>query len=115
MRQNYASCTTVDHETWKILFERQVNNLQTKGSPVYLGGLRELESVMTADRIPDFSELNKVLLLKSGWSIEVVPGLIPVESFFALLAERKFCFSTWIRSRDNTNYTTKRRIYFNLI
>ena len=43
---------------------------------------------MTPDRIPKFSDLNRVLADATGWQIVCVPGLIPEEAFFALLAAR---------------------------
>ena len=53
-------------------------------------------------RIPD--ELNAVLTEATGWSIHVVPGLIPVEEFFKLLAQRKFPASTWLRKPEELDY-----------
>ncbi len=34
----------------------------------------------------------------------MVPGLIPVEDFFRLLAQRKFSASTWVRKMDQLDY-----------
>ena len=34
----------------------------------------------------------------------MVPGLIPVEEFLNLLAEKKFCSSTWLRSKEKLDY-----------
>ena len=36
------------------------------------------------------------LQASTGWSLTVVPGLIPVEDFFELLASKRFCTSTWV-------------------
>jgi phenylalanine-4-hydroxylase len=33
-----------------------------------------------------------------------VPGLIPPEDFFKLLAQKKFCTSTWVRRQDQVDY-----------
>ena len=33
-----------------------------------------------------------------------MPGLIPVDEFFSLLAQKTFCSSTWVRSRDMIDY-----------
>ena len=48
--------------------------------------------------------MNSYFKTKTGWQIEVVPGLIPVADFFDLLAEKKFCSSTWLRTREQIDY-----------
>lgn len=40
----------------------------------------------------------------AAWSIHIVPGLIPAADFLALLAERRFCSSTWLRSMAQLDY-----------
>jgi phenylalanine-4-hydroxylase len=44
------------------------------------------------------------LLDTTGWSLTVVPGLIPVDDFFQLLANKRFCTSTWVRRPDQLDY-----------
>lgn len=104
MIQEYNKYTREDFEVWKLLFERQEKNLQKKACKSYLNSLNELSQVLVADEIPNFEKINKVLMSKNGWSIEVVPGLIPVEDFFQLLAQKKFCSSTWLRSKAQLDY-----------
>jgi len=104
MKQNYNNYTKEDQEVWGILFKRQVTNLRDKACREYLDCLSEMNDVLHAKRIPEFSELNAVLTHKTGWSIEVVPGLIPVDDFFKLLAQKKFCSSTWLRKKSQLDY-----------
>lgn len=104
MIQEYHKYTPEDFEVWKLLFERQEKNLQDKACKSYLNSLNELSEVLKADEVPNFNKLNKVLSAKNGWSIEVVPGLIPVEDFFELLEQKKFCSSTWLRSKAQLDY-----------
>lgn len=104
MKQHYSNYTSEDSEVWKILFDRQVENLKTKAHPLYLSCLAELKEVLNADAIPNFEELNRVLTAKTGWTIEVVPGMIPVDDFFELLSQRKFCSSTWLRKKSQLDY-----------
>ena len=40
----------------------------------------------------------------TGWGLVIVPGLIPVDDFFSLLARKQFCTSTWVRRRDQLDY-----------
>lgn len=104
MKQEMIKYTAEDKQVWKILFERQQANLAEKGSTHYNMALSEMESVLNAHQIPNFEEINKFFMASTGWAIEVVPGLIPVEDFFELLAAKKFCSSTWLRSMAQLDY-----------
>lgn len=104
MKQQFENYTKEDFFVWKTLFERQVENLKDKSCEEYLYCLKKLENVLKATSIPKFSDLNKVLKQKTGWTIEVVPGLIPVGEFFKLLSKQKFCSSTWLRSMKQLDY-----------
>ena len=104
MQQHYDQYTTEDHAVWQILFERQVKNLQGKACDLYLDKLEALAPALQAKAVPRFDDLNAVLLSATGWQIQVVPGLIPPADFFALLADRRFCSSTWLRTRAQLDY-----------
>ncbi|MBL4652236.1 MAG: phenylalanine 4-monooxygenase [Flavobacteriales bacterium] len=104
MNQNYSSYTAEDHEVWKTLFERQHDNLQDKACKEYLTALDELKLVLNSSNVPNFDALNVVLKRKTGWSIEVVKGLIPPEDFFHLLEQKRFCSSTWLRTMNQLDY-----------
>ncbi len=104
MRQEYNKYTTEDQEVWRILFERQLANLKDKSCKTYLQCIYELDDVLNADAIPRFEDLGSRLEQATGWNIHVVPGLIPVDEFFALLNQRMFCSSTWVRSREMLDY-----------
>ncbi|WP_340104927.1 phenylalanine 4-monooxygenase [Rhodohalobacter sp. 8-1] len=104
MTQDYAKYTSEDTAVWNTLFERQLKNLPGKAHPEYLHCLDQLSEVLNPNKIPDFSELNEKLMAENGWSIVVVPGLIPVDDFFKLLSEKKFCSSTWLRQMSQLDY-----------
>ncbi len=104
MTQDYSKYNSEDFKVWKTLFDRQVKNLQGKAHPEYLNCLDKLSDVLNPNKIPNFDELNEKLLEESGWSIMVVPGLIPVDQFFKLLSEKKFCSSTWLRKMSQLDY-----------
>jgi len=103
MKQDYSKYTKEDHEIWKILFDRQLLNLEGKASPEYLEAISELYPHMNNSEVADFRKVEQALT-KTGWTIEVVEGLIPVEDFFQLLAQKRFCSSTWLRSRAQLDY-----------
>ncbi|MBW6482090.1 MAG: phenylalanine-4-hydroxylase [Vicingaceae bacterium] len=103
MQQNFNNYTKEDWEVWKILFERQVNNLKDKSCAEYLSCLTQLTNELKAS-IPDLTLLSTKIFNENGWSIEIVPGLIPVDNFFSLLAQKKFCSSIWIRKKSQLDY-----------
>jgi len=104
MKQEYNLYTEEDQLVWKTLFERQVENLKEKSCVEYLACLDLMQDVLSPEQIPDFNEMNMKLTELTGWSIEVVPGLIPVDDFFKLLAKRKFSASTWVRKMHQLDY-----------
>ncbi len=104
MKQQFENYNAEDFKVWKTLFNRQVENLQSKACPDYLLCLNELADVLNAESIPRFENLSSALKERTGWTIEVVPGLIPVADFFELLSQKKFCSSTWLRSMKQLDY-----------
>ncbi|WP_245539789.1 phenylalanine-4-hydroxylase [Psychroflexus tropicus] len=96
--------TKEDLWVWKTLFDRQVENIPGKASQAYIDALNHMSPVLNADEIPCFVHINRWFETETKWELKVVPGLIPVEEFFQLLAERKFCSSTWLRSKDSLDY-----------
>ncbi|MFT4599967.1 MAG: phenylalanine-4-hydroxylase, partial [Arenicella sp.] len=90
LTQEMSKYTSTDFEVWEILFNRQMENLETKGSVHYLNALKEMSDVLKPSEVPDFKKLNDFFQESTGWEIAVVPGLIPVEDFFDLLADKKF-------------------------
>ena len=104
MIQEYNKYTKEDFEVWELLYNRQMKNLVGKAHPIWFECMEQLEGVLVAEKIPDFNELSDRLMKGHGWSIEVVPGLIPVKEFFQFLTQKRFCSSTWMRKRSELDY-----------
>ena len=102
MKQIYSNYKNEDHQVWQILFDRQVNNLAKVASKEYLNGIEKVGFVR--DKIPDFKLTNKLLLEQTGWTLHVVPGIIPVNEFFELLIQKKFSATTWLRQMHQLDY-----------
>jgi phenylalanine-4-hydroxylase len=102
MQQQYSTYTQEDFEVWKILFNRQIEQLQLIASQAFLDGLTKVN--FTADKIPNYQETNTLLSKLTGWKIHVVGGLIENKPFFELMQNRRFCASTWLRKREQLDY-----------
>jgi len=50
----------------------------------------------------------------TGWQIVGVPGLIPEEAFFSLLAQRKFPVTDWIRRPEEFDYVVEPDVFHDL-
>lgn len=104
MEQEFEKYTREDLAVWSLLFERQVSNLKQKACSDYLQSLEQMQEVLNPDELPDFERINHWFKKNTGWEIYCVPGLIDVEDFFDLLAEKKFPSSTWLRSKEKLDY-----------
>lgn len=104
MKQEFDKYNESDFQVWKKLFDRQYINLQHKACKEYIYALEAMKDVLKSSSIANFQALNNWFKDQTGWTIQCVPGLIPVEDFFCLLADKKFCSSTWLRSMEQLDY-----------
>jgi phenylalanine-4-hydroxylase len=102
MKQNYDNYTDEDRLVWTTLFNRQMDNLRSRGSEVFFTALEKVQ--FRPEKIPDFRELDLILRNTTGWSMEVVPNIIPQKDFFQLLAQKKFPATTWLRTMKQLDY-----------
>jgi phenylalanine-4-hydroxylase len=102
MKQYYDKYTDEDRLVWSTLFRRQMENLRSRGSDAFFKALERVE--FRAEKIPDFRELDDILKNTTGWSMEVVPNIIPQKDFFQLLAQKKFPATTWLRTMKQLDY-----------
>lgn len=107
--QNWAGYTAENHEMWQHLFKRQKEVLPGRAIDMFMDSLSTLG--ITEDRIPKIEEINEILLKRTGWEVVCVPGLIPYEPFFELLANRKFPAGQFIRTPENMDYIQEPDIF----
>lgn len=107
--EKWESFTQTDHNTWKILFERQTSLLQERAAGEIISGLAELE--ICNNQIPKFSALNHILKRKTGFSMVPVKGFIPEDLFFKFLSERKFPATCFIRKPNQLDYLEEPDIF----
>ena len=109
--QNHAQYRTEDHDTYRRLYTRQLRQLPDLACPEFIGAVGQLGA---PEHIPHFDDVSERLLKATGWQIVGVPGLIPEEAFFALLADRKFPVTDWIRRPDEFDYVVEPDIFHDL-
>lgn len=102
LKQEYNLYTPEDFLVWKTLFERQMILLNDLASAEYLKSIKTVK--FSADQIPDFREVNGILKEETGWSLEVVEGIINEKDFFLLLSQKKFPATTWLRKLSELDY-----------
>ncbi len=98
-----------EHSVWTALYERQLPLIQQRVCQPFLDGLEILD--LPRDRIPQPTEVSRVLQARTGWEVAPVPALINFDRFFALLAERRFPAASFIRSRKDMNYLQEPDIF----
>jgi phenylalanine-4-hydroxylase len=110
--QRWSEYSGEEHAIWRFLFERQQKLLIGRACEEYLQGLSRLG--VAADGIPDFRRLSDILERVSGWRIVAVPGLVPDDVFFALLASRRFPSTCFIRRRDQLDYLQEPDVFHDI-
>ena len=112
VEQPWAEYSALDHETWRILFERQRGVLVGRAAPEFLANQQRLG--FSAERIPRFSELNQLLEAATGWKLVAVEGLLPELCFFEHLAAREFPVTWWIRRPEQIDYIAEPDLFHDL-
>lgn len=100
--QGWDRFTADDHAVWDTLYARQVKLLRGRIVSPFLDGLELLN--LGAPGVPEIGRLNARLEARTGWRCVAVPGLVPDEAFFAMLAERVFPIGNFIRRREQLDY-----------
>jgi phenylalanine-4-hydroxylase len=104
--------TADEHDIWKALYKRQLDILPKRAISLFMDSLSTLG--INQERIPDFTEVNEILMKRSGWQVVAVPGLIPDEPFFELLANRRFPAGNFIRTREQMDYIQEPDVFHDL-
>lgn len=102
MKQDYNKYNAEDKAVWSTLFNRQKELLEKNAAPEFLRALEEIK--FSSEKIPDFREVDAILMAKTGWSLEVVEGIINEYDFFNLLSTKKFPATTWLRKLNELDY-----------
>ena len=109
--QNWSTYSSQDHDLYRRLYLRQAAQVEGLACDEFIAALGQLGA---PDQIPRFDVLSEKLHRGTGWVIEAVPGLIPEEAFFALLAARKFPVTNWIRKPEEFDYVVEPDVFHDL-
>ena len=109
--QNWVAYTPAEHALYRRLYERQAAQLPGLACDEFIQAVRHLGA---PEQIPRFDVLSEKLHRATGWTIVAVPGLIPEEAFFALLAKRRFPVTGWIRREDEFDYVVEPDVFHDL-
>ena len=109
--QDWAAYTAADHALYRRLHERQVAQLPGLACEEFIAAVEQLGS---PSHIPRFDALSKKLRRTTGWEVVAVPGLIPEEAFFALLSQRRFPVTGWIRKPEEVDYVVEPDVFHDL-
>ena len=109
--QHWEHITPEEHELYRRLHQRQCQQLPGLACDEFLQAVAYLGP---AQRIPRFDDLSALLYQATRWQIVAVPGLIPEEAFFALLSQRKFPVTHWIRTPEEFEYVVEPDVFHDL-
>ena len=109
--QDWSAYTAQEHARYRRLYERQAAQLPGLACDEFIAAVRHLGA---PEQIPRFDVLSEKLHRATRWAIVAVPGLIPEEAFFALLAKRQFPVTGWIRREDEFDYVVEPDVFHDL-
>lgn len=110
--RGHITYSDTENATWQTLIRRQLPAIEGRVCQAYLDGFERLK--LPEDRIPQLAEIDRVLQATSGWRTAQVPALIPFDTFFDLLANRRFPVATFIRTPEELDYLKEPDIFHEL-
>lgn len=109
--QRWESYTPEEHALYARLVRRQMALIPGRACDEFLHALPRLGD---GRGIPRFDEVSDRLRRATGWEIVAVPGLIPEDAFFALLAARRFPVTVWLRRPEEFDYIVEPDVFHDL-
>jgi phenylalanine-4-hydroxylase len=109
IEQDWAAYTPDEHAVWNELVSRRMPQLERHACAEYLEGFAQIG--LQLDRLPKLKAVSALLEPRTGWNSTAVSGFLPAPAFFEMLAAKKFPTTTWIRGRDEMEYTPKPDIF----
>lgn len=98
-----------EHETWGLLYKRQINLLENRACDEFIQGAHKLN--LSSHSIPQLTDISHILYSLTGWQMTPVKALISFKEFFELLSKKKFPAATFIRRRQDIDYLKEPDIF----
>ncbi len=106
--QNWSAYSAEQHALWRKLYQRQARLVPGRACDAFIESLSKLNA---ADGIPDFERTNQSLSRATGWRLVAVPGLVPDQTFFEHLANRRFPVTVWLREPHEFDYIVEPDVF----
>jgi phenylalanine-4-hydroxylase len=106
--QHWDTYTAEQHALWRKLYQRQARLLPGRACDLFIDSLAALDA---GQGIPRLERISEALLKATGWSLVAVPGLVPDETFFTHLANRRFPVTVWLRDPHEFDYIVEPDIF----
>src|SRR3989344_3953411 len=95
---------TEANEVWKILFKKNINDLEQNTHSLFVEGIQTLS--IEKNKIPDISKPQKKIFKKVGWKITPTDDEYSnADEWFKHLSNKSFLVTKVIRSKENLDYT----------
>jgi phenylalanine-4-hydroxylase len=107
--QDWDAHTADEHATWHELVSRRMPQLREHACQEYLDGAEQIG--LREDAIPNLAAISQRLRPRTGWNSTPVSGFLPPDVFFEMLAARHFPTTTWLRKREDMEYTPEPDIF----
>jgi len=108
IEQDWGAYSEADHALYRRLYSRQSALVSRFACTEFNCALEALDA---ACGIPDFAVASKKLRSATGWEIVAVPGLIPDDSFFTHLANRRLPVTVWLRKPEEFDYIAEPDVF----
>lgn len=112
IKQKWDRYTKEEHAVWDTLYARQIDILKGRAVGDFYEGLSLLD--LGSGGIPDLNVINPKLQELTGWTVVMVPHLVPDHVFFDHLANRRFPAGRFIRKPDQLDYLEEPDIFHDI-
>jgi phenylalanine-4-hydroxylase len=109
LSQDWSAYTEENHDVWRTLYEKRMDQLLSTASNVFLHGAELIG--LSPSYIPNLDSVNQRLNSRTRWNAIPVGGFLPAREFFASLSRRRFPTTITIRSREGIDYVPEPDIF----
>ncbi len=99
-----------DHQTWFILFARQLTNVERFACQEFKEGFAKLN--LSPNRIPTLADLNQRITPTTGWKVTRTPSrYMTRQEWFTAFTRKEFPITGYIRGSNELDFTPEPDIF----